>query len=64
MHQRFFQSGIYKIITAQKGLSLPEGIGSNNASHALIFSKKPLRDFSVCSKKLSSLKEKENSSPE
>ena len=38
---------------------LPGGIGSNKASHALILSKNPLRVFSVCNKKLSSLKQRQ-----
>ena len=38
---------------------IPGGIGSSKASHALIFSKKPLRLFSVCNRKLSSLEEKQ-----
>ena len=38
---------------------IPGGIGSSKASHVLIFSKKPLRLFSVCNRKLSSLEEKQ-----
>lgn len=56
LHVPLHVYNVYKEVW--KGLHLPGGTGSNNASHALILSKKPLRVFSVCNKKWSSLKQR------
>ena len=58
-NSKLYISRLGIIIKINAITDIPGGIGSSKASHVLILSKKPLRLFSVCNRKLSSLEEKQ-----